>query len=226
VGRDKEDLPAEIANALREAGSPYVSCSEVVLWNAGNQTFRRSDIAAADPLRVVIAPKPSTRIVRFFIGSAIHEANSFSIEPDPEHPNVGLCTFDYLAPGDGVRLKIFATGIDYGVHLSGTVAGQRIWNLGAANLCGGTGALTSRMAHYSPFINITFAVAIWFELLVVLSILVVRHPHDLFFRLFSHHILNSIQLFGLPIFGWILINTGIVELRALRGRFPRGLSNA
>src|SRR5215472_3524972 len=62
VGKEKEELPEEIAIAMREAGSPYISSSEIVFWNAGQQTIHGSDIDGVDPLRITMAS--GARILR------------------------------------------------------------------------------------------------------------------------------------------------------------------
>jgi hypothetical protein len=231
VGKEKEELPAEVTDAMKDAGSPFVCRAEVVIWNAGHQTLHGSDIAANAPLRIVVAPgypprTPNGRIVRFRMRSATQEGNAFTIRQDPEHSNVGLCTFDYLEPGDGVQLEVLFTGTDDRIHLSGTVGGEVVWNWGKAKLCEGDAPPPSWWARHSPYLKIAMGAAGWVLILVEFSIGAVRHPHELFSRSFSRSFMEGLNLFFIfPMVSSNLVHKGITNLRKIRGRFPIGLSN-
>jgi hypothetical protein len=232
VGKEKEELPVEVTDAMKDAGSPYLSRAEVVIWNAGPQTLRSSDIAAEAPMRIVVPPgfpskTPTARIVRFRMRSATRESNAFFVRQDPEHPNVGLCTFDYLEPGDGVRLEVLFTGVNDRVHLSGTVGGEVVWNWGRAKLWKSDDPPPSWWARYSPYFAIAMGAAVLLLNFVEFSIGAVRHPHELFSQFFAKSTMVGLQFFFWdPLFCWFFIFYGIAEVRKIRGRFPRSLLNA
>jgi hypothetical protein len=221
VGEEKADLPEEITAAMREENSPYVSSNEIVLWNAGLKTIHGSDIADADPLRITL--HPYTRILRVLLRSKTNEANSFSATPDPEHPYQAHCTFDYLDPGDGVRLEVLQTNVNYGVAVKGTIHDlpNAISNWGRAPLCDAAGERPTRWARYSPYFY--FALAILSILEQFTAIILRRHSPGWLFRRGK---LGGLEFLFLPLY-WAIwgITIGINELRRLQGRYPSSLSN-
>ncbi len=225
VGKEKEELPAEVTDAMKDAGSPYISCAEVIIWNAGRQTLRGSDIAAGDRLQIIVSP--FEKILRIRARPATQESSAFSARQDMDHLNVVACTFDHLKPGEGVRLEVLVTGVRYDVHLRGTVAGQLVRNWGRTKLCMSDDPPPSWRARNAPYFNIAVGVGYCLMVLVEFSIVAVRHPHDLFFQFFSRSTILGLEFFFLyPLWASFFIYSGIAELRKVRGRFPRGFSNA
>lgn len=223
VGEEREQLPNEIALALEESGSPYISSSEIVIWNAGHQPIHGSDIDGADPLRIFMPA--GSRILRIIPRRTTNETISFSVTPDPEHPNVAFCSFDRMGPGEGVRFQILVTGVNYALSLGGRVRGlsDEIINGGRTSLGDATSNPAPRMAEYWPYINVLAGVLMVLMIPVGLLIKRARHQLDADYQLFSAkewiHAINFVLL------GWTNIAMGRAQLRARFGRYPRSLAD-
>jgi hypothetical protein len=121
VGGETADLPDEVAIYYKGSNVPRVSSSKLVFWNAGNLTIRGSDIVEADPLRIVLFE--NAKILRVAVTSVTRAVNSFELEVNPKKENEVLCFFDYLDPGDGVRIEILHTSERRESKMTGTVRG-------------------------------------------------------------------------------------------------------
>jgi hypothetical protein len=81
-----------------------ISVSKIVVWNDGNETIHGSDIAQADPLRVVVT---GADLVDVIVLMTTHVANQFKITPIGNDVSI---VFDYLDRNQGGILQLVHTG--------------------------------------------------------------------------------------------------------------------
>ncbi len=222
VGEEKENLPEEIKTAMKDAGSPYICVSEIVLWNAGRRTFHRSDIVETDPLRLGTWGS-NRKILRIAIRSAVGGGKSFSVQPSATYPYAAQCIFDYLEPGDGVRFELLQTGVNYDQHMYGKVRGMPggVSNLGRANLVDSGDVKPSRWARLSPYFYFSLP-----ALLLLFNLWVVFHTRHRPGWIFRRGKLDGLEFILIQVY-YIGMSAafGIAELRKRYGRFPRSLAN-
>lgn len=91
------------------AGKPVeqVTSANVWFWNAGSRTIEASDIARADPLRIVLpgdARILSAKILKYQRNTMLPNLKSQGREV--------LLSFDFMDRGDGCLLQVLHTRID------------------------------------------------------------------------------------------------------------------
>lgn len=97
---------------------PRVTVTTLGIWNDGTVTFRCADMVEGDPLRLKVGA----------------EAEVLQIEVAGEsRPQIGVevgasddtayFSFDFLDPGDGLRLRLTHTGLPSNTALAGTIIG-------------------------------------------------------------------------------------------------------
>ena len=79
-----------------------LSVSKIVIWNDGNETINRADIAEADPLRIMIE-RGVELLDASFVG-IIEPGNQFVLDPGL------LVSFNYLDKDDGATIQLVHTG--------------------------------------------------------------------------------------------------------------------
>jgi len=99
-----------------------VTVSDIIVWNQGNDTLPGSQISTTDPLRVELPE--GNRILIAEVDRQTSPACAAYLERISDQ--VRLLRFDYLDPGDGVRLKVVHTGEKPdATRLVGTAQGLR-----------------------------------------------------------------------------------------------------
>lgn len=93
--------------------------STIILWNSGNQTFRKADLVDSDPLRVEI---PSGRILSSRITSVTRSVNAFNVLIQESNPSLASISFDYMDPRDGATIELVHTS-EANPILLGTIRG-------------------------------------------------------------------------------------------------------
>ena len=95
------NLPEGIEVLFRGTKLDQLVRSTIILWNPGNQTFRRADIVESDTLRIELA---SGRVLSATVTSVTRPVNHFAVMTHQEGPLVASMTFDFLDPGDGAAV--------------------------------------------------------------------------------------------------------------------------
>jgi hypothetical protein len=121
IGGEGTDLTDEVVISYKGAAVPRLSSTNVVLWNAGTQTFRGSDIVESDPLRIELPQ--DAQILRITVTKRSRPVNQFAARVDSVKKNQAICTFDYLDQGDGVRLEMLHTCEKRRPMVRGTIRG-------------------------------------------------------------------------------------------------------
>jgi hypothetical protein len=116
---NNQALPKEIEFFFRGQKVPKVTLSRIAIWNMGNVTFRRDQIVAADPLRIVTSS--GSEVLDARILDRTREVNDFSCAVR-ESRNEVECTFDYLDSRDGASVEVIHTG-DAKLQVVGTLRG-------------------------------------------------------------------------------------------------------
>jgi len=96
-----------------------LSVTRVILWNAGRQAIRASDIAPTDPVAIRVS-KPYQILDARVLGETA-ATNRFRVFVSNDRTEV-TCQFDYVDHGQGAVLQVIHTAkVDNDVRLDGTV---------------------------------------------------------------------------------------------------------
>jgi len=103
-----------------------LSVTRLAVWNAGNESIRRSDLPASD--RPVIYGGGGMTIFETTVIETSAAANNVGLTL-VDHPIVGSAIgFDFLDPGDGAVFSVVHNGNKLtDIRLNGEIIGGRIW---------------------------------------------------------------------------------------------------
>ena len=103
-----------------------LSVTRLAVWNAGNESIRRSDLPASD--RPVIYGGGGLKIFETAVIETSAAANNVGLTL-VDHPVVGSAIgFDFLDPGDGAVFSVVHDGNKLtDIRLNGEIIGGRIW---------------------------------------------------------------------------------------------------
>jgi hypothetical protein len=101
---------------------PRVAVSDIILWNSGTDTVAGSDVACRSPIRLLVPDGQRVLSCAVVAGTRNEIGARVSVEPEVGFGYV--VAFDFLDPGDGMRLKVVHTGgASDAVEVRGTVLG-------------------------------------------------------------------------------------------------------
>ncbi|MFB2937719.1 hypothetical protein ACE1B6_20925 [Aerosakkonemataceae cyanobacterium BLCC-F154] len=86
-----------------------LTVTRIAFWNAGNETIDRKDIAAADPIKIVLSSGYNILDVKLIYEK--DKVNQFNFNFQSGNPDV-ILNFDYLDKHDGAIIQIVHTGED------------------------------------------------------------------------------------------------------------------
>lgn len=115
------ELPPEITVQFHGQNIPRLTRSLVVIWNAGEKTISRADIALGDPLRIVLPD--DSRILSSAVLRASRDVIQFTCEPDANTANEANIHFEFLDAGDGAVLEFLHTSEARHTAIRGTIRG-------------------------------------------------------------------------------------------------------
>lgn len=100
-----------------------LSVATVSFWNTGAAVLEASDVAPADPLRIIL--REGTRVLQASVATQSAPSNNVRISVDAGVPRVRI-EFDYLARNEGFAIEIFhdAVEADFAI-LIGTIKGVK-----------------------------------------------------------------------------------------------------
>jgi hypothetical protein len=103
-----------------------LSVTRLAVWNAGNESIRRSHLPASD--RPVIYAGSGMKIFETSVIETSAAANNVGLTL-VDHPIVGFAIgFDFLDPGDGAVFSVVHDGNKLtDIRLNGEIIGGRIW---------------------------------------------------------------------------------------------------
>jgi hypothetical protein len=124
IGASHDSLGGKLKVTFDDKNVSRVTRSVFVIWNAGRETTRGSDIATADLLRIEL-PR-DTLILLASVDRSSRDAISFKITQDDSNSDrVTLkLSFDFLDYGDGVNLSIVHSSSAGSCALKGTLIGM------------------------------------------------------------------------------------------------------
>lgn len=122
VGTPDETLSDDLKVLFRGVDVPAVTSTKFTIWNSGNSTIRRSDIAEGDLLTLVV-PDGST-FLHGTILSRTRSVNDFKIIVD-DQSSATLLDFAFFDPRDGASISILHTSPPGTIDIKGTVIGLR-----------------------------------------------------------------------------------------------------
>ena len=106
---------------IRFAGAvvPRITLSKIVIWNNGDRTISGTDLVERDPLRVEVPA--AGRILKHTIVRQPRTVNAWHVD-QPSSNRLDL-SFDFLDPGDGIRLEVIHSQLGRELDLTGTIRG-------------------------------------------------------------------------------------------------------
>ena len=100
---------------------PNITITKLAIWNDGNDTINKSDIASADPL--LITAKDTVHILEYKIIYQKNECSLFDIEEIESGKKLKV-TFDFLDFQDGAVIQLLHTGNSSSdIEFGGTIKG-------------------------------------------------------------------------------------------------------
>lgn len=111
---------------------PRVTVSDVVVWNQGNETISRNEIAPLDPLRLEVPEAEAILSCRVVKSS--RKAIGSEVGTPADNPRSAAVVFDFLDPMDWLTIQVVHTArVARAVTLKGTVKGVRKIRTGILN---------------------------------------------------------------------------------------------
>ena len=102
-----------------------LSVTWLAVWNAGNESIRRSDLATKDP--PVIYAANGITIFETEVIEASSDANNVTLTPVYEAITGSAIDFEFLDPGDGAVFSVVHTGSKLAdIRLNGEIIGGRV----------------------------------------------------------------------------------------------------
>lgn len=114
--------------AFHYKGKEYdsISVSDVIIWSSRNEVINKADIASLEPLSIWLPE--DTEILDAQIISINQRCNQFGIVLDS---NTVKIDFEYMAPNDGVAVRIIHTNTDKDAVVKCTIKGGKpVHNIG------------------------------------------------------------------------------------------------
>lgn len=101
-----------------------LTVSTILFWNAGRSTLDKTDIATANPPRIVA--KEGVMILEGAVVEMNNPSSDFSIQLDAEGKSLTLL-FEYLNNDDGAVIRVIHTGSSASnVHITGALKGVKV----------------------------------------------------------------------------------------------------
>lgn len=121
-----------------------LSLSKLAFWNAGKESIRKSDIAAANP--ILLKVNDDVTIYDFEISYQTPSNNFRAIRIDEHTIQID---FDFIDYNDGVVLKVFHNGFSGNqMKVQGRIIGAKQISQGIKNSDGGKSVVTFRPIEY------------------------------------------------------------------------------
>ena len=121
IGKEEQELPKEVEIHFRNQSVSQLSLTSVYFWNAGKAMIKGDQVVEDDPPALLF--DPAAEILKARVAAFTRAANKISIEVPSHSKNRAILSFDFLDPGDGVRIEILHTSKQRFPAISGTVRG-------------------------------------------------------------------------------------------------------
>lgn len=118
---ESTDLPGGLKVIFEDRVLDNLSLTQLVFWNRGSSSVRRSDIVEDDPVRVSFGD--GAKIVKVDVQKTTRAAIQFDTLVVVGEPDTVLIRFLFLDEQDGALLKIWHTGTETAPTFSGTIVG-------------------------------------------------------------------------------------------------------
>lgn len=112
-------LGTKLAVSYDGASVPRLTLSKVFIWNSGTETIRRADIADHDRVRIQLGD--DAHLLNATVEKSVRPVNAVTVESSAAG---AFIDFDFLDPGDGVRISLLHTGDKIKPQLAGTLKGM------------------------------------------------------------------------------------------------------
>jgi hypothetical protein len=120
LGGSKSELPRDVTVLYQNDPISALSRSVVVMWNAGEKTIGRADLATTDPLRVEVGDK--YRILSASVVGVSRPVVEFACAQSGA-PHTANLAFEFLDTHDGAIVEILHTDDEDNLVVAGTVRG-------------------------------------------------------------------------------------------------------
>jgi hypothetical protein len=100
-----------------------MTVSKIAIWNKGTEPISITDIAPADPIKIVF--KEKVQLLELNILQRTNEINMVNVINQFTQNSSLIITFDFLNKDDGIALQLFHTGTSSNdISVSGTIIGS------------------------------------------------------------------------------------------------------
>ena len=120
IGKAEQKLPSEVEIYYNGKKVHRLSQTHVILWNDGKATIQGDQIVSSDPLRLIF--DEGTEILQASIAAVTRKVNNAKVLFYGPLNYADIC-FDYLDPGDGIRLELLHTSEKPYPKLLGSIKG-------------------------------------------------------------------------------------------------------
>jgi len=100
-----------------------LKASKIMLWNDGNTTISRSDMASSENLSIQFPE--DDKVLESRILSVSSKSNDVSLALDSQRPSTNI-EFDYLDPGQGLVISVLHAGNEKNIDIKGVIKGGSI----------------------------------------------------------------------------------------------------
>lgn len=121
LGKEEQELPPEVEIRYKDKEVQRLTLTSVYFWNDGRTMMRGNQIVEDDPLRYEF--DPSDEILKAHVATSTKPANKVTARAADNDKHTLLVDFDYLDPGDGVRIDILHTSAHRYPKIEGSLRG-------------------------------------------------------------------------------------------------------
>lgn len=120
---DKSDYPLPEYAEMSYEGMEVerLTKASVVLWNEGADALRGEEIVASDPIRLSIGE--GGRYLDVEVESTSDVSNGCTAKQRADHPHEVVLGYEYLNPGEGMRVMVLHDGVDAEPQVLGRAKG-------------------------------------------------------------------------------------------------------
>jgi len=121
IGLSEQELPPNVKILFDGDPVPRLSVTHLYFWNRGKETIQGDQVVEDDSLRCVF--QENDEILKAHIGAVTRDVNKWSVQIPKQAKHTARLSFDFLDPGDGVRLDLLHTSCDRYPSVLGTLRG-------------------------------------------------------------------------------------------------------
>lgn len=221
IGHEAQQLPQEVSVKFGNHDVPRLALATIYFWNGGKETLRGDQVVETDPLCYRF--EPEDQVLKARVVSKTREVNNVTVSVPPESRHTAKLEFDYLDPGDGVRIELLHTSPALVPVASGSIRGIP---RGITELSGTPTDTAAFAESLARFFGASIYIAFGLGLLAIIVGLLPEPAYVALLRLVGVTISADAPprvLFLIPGALYAVLPAGMLFLR--RKRYPTGLDD-